>query len=78
MWPGTSTPPLVYLDIGTHGIDQPRLFYNYFKINKIILAEQKVYKRRCHCTKEQLLINKLDMQNSKAKKNLSVTWINYK
>ena len=60
------------------GIISERL-YNYLEETNTIPHQQKGCRRKCRGTKDQLLIDKMVMMNSKRRKtNLSVAWIDYK
>ena len=60
------------------GIIYERL-YTYLEETNTIPHEQKGCRRKCRGTKDQLLIDKLVMKNSKRRKtNLSMAWIDYK
>ena len=60
------------------GIISERL-YNYLEETNTIPHQQKGYRRKCRGTKDQLLIDKMVMMNSKRRKtNLSKAWIDYK
>ena len=60
------------------GIISERL-YNYLEETDTIPHQQKGCRRKCRDTKEQLLIDKMVMMNSKSRKtNLSMVWIDYK
>ena len=53
--------------------------YNYLEVTNTIPHQQKGCKRKCRGTKDQLLIDKTVMMNSKRRKtNLSMAWIDYK
>ena len=53
--------------------------YNYVETNGLFPSEQKGCKRKSRGTKDQLLIDKLIIQNCKRRKtNLSVAWIDYR
>ena len=73
--------PITYLPIMWKlltGIISERL-YNYLKETNTIPHQQKGCRRKCRGTKDQLLINKMVMMNSKRRKNnLSMAWIDYK
>ena len=60
------------------GIISERL-YNYLEETNTIPHQQKGCRRRCTGTKDQLLIDKMVMMNSKRRQtNLSMGWIDYK
>ena len=60
------------------GIISERL-YNYLEETKTIPHQQKGCRMKCRGTKDQLLIDKMVMMNSKGRKtNLSMAWIDYK
>ena len=60
------------------GIISERLF-NYLEETNTIPHQQKGCKRKCRPTKDQLLIDKIVMMNSKRRNtNLSMAWIDYK
>ena len=60
------------------GIISERL-YNYLEETNTIPHQQKGCRRKCRGTKDQLLIDKMVMMNSKRRKtNLSMAWIDYK
>ena len=60
------------------GIISERL-YNYLQKTNTIPHQQKGCRRKCRGTKNQLLIDKMVMMNSKRRKtNLSMAWIDYK
>ena len=60
------------------GIISERL-YNYLEETDTIPHQQKGCRRKCRGTKDQLLIDKIVMMNSKRRKtNLSMAWIDYK
>ena len=53
--------------------------YNCLEETSIIPHQQKGCRRKCRCTKGQLLIDKMVMMNSKRRKtNLSMAWVDYK
>ncbi|MEO1255298.1 MAG: reverse transcriptase family protein, partial [Bacteroidota bacterium] len=60
------------------GIISDRL-YEYLEETHTIPYQQKGGRRKCRGTKDQLLIDKMIMKNSKRRKtNLSMAWIDYK
>ena len=60
------------------GIISERL-YNYLEETDTIPHQQKGCRRKCRGTKDQLLVDKMVMMNSKRRKtNLSMVWIDYK
>ena len=60
------------------GIISERL-YNYLEETNTILHQQKGCRWKCRGTKDQMLIDKMVMMNSKRRKtNLSMTWLDYK
>ena len=60
------------------GIISERL-YIYLEETNTIPHQQKGCRRKCRGTKDQLLIDKMVMKNSKRRKaNLSMAWIDYK
>ena len=60
------------------GIISERL-YNYLEDTNTIPHQQKDCRRKCRCTKDQPLIDKMVMMNSKRRKPiLSMAWIDYK
>ena len=60
------------------GIISERL-YNYLEETNTIPHQQKGCRRKCRGTKDQLLIDKMVMMNSRKRKtNLSMAWIDYK
>ena len=60
------------------GIISERL-YNYLEETNTIPHQQKGCRRKCRGTKDQLLIDKMVMKNSRRRKtNLSMAWIDYK
>ena len=60
------------------GIISERL-YNYLEETNTIPHQQKSCRRKCKGTKDQLLIDKMVMMNSKRRKtNPSMAWIDYK
>ena len=53
--------------------------YNYLEETNTMPHQQKGCRRKCRGTKDQLLIDKMVMMNSKRRKtNLSMAWIDYK
>ena len=53
--------------------------YNYLEKEKILLEEQKGFKRESCGTKDQLLIDKMVLKDCKKRHtNLSTTWIDYR
>ena len=53
--------------------------YDYLEQEKFLREEQKECRRKCHGSKNQLLIDKTVLKdNKKRHSNLSMTWINYK
>ena len=53
--------------------------YNYLEETNTIPHQQNGCRRKCRGTKDQLLIDKMVMMNSKRRKtNLSMAWIDYK
>ena len=60
------------------GIISERL-YNYLEETNTIPHQQKGRRRKCSGTKDQLLIGKMVMMNSKRREtNVSMAWIDYK
>ena len=53
--------------------------YTYLEDTNTIPKEQKGCRRKCKGTKDQLVIDKIIMQNCKRRKtNLSMAWIDYR
>ena len=60
------------------GIISERL-YSYLEETNTIPHQQKGCRKKCRVTKDQLLIDKMVMMNSKKRKtNLSMAWMDYK
>ena len=53
--------------------------YNFLDNNNILPTEQKGCKRGSYSCKDQLLINKMFLENNRSsRKNLSTAWIDYR
>ncbi|XP_066975384.1 uncharacterized protein [Macrobrachium rosenbergii] len=59
------------------GVISERL-YNYLEVTNTFAHQQKGCRRKCRDAKDQLLIDKMVMKNSKRRTDLSMAWIDYK